>query len=169
MKCDVYTWKELHVNVVLSSGTTISFQNVMKCDVYTWKEVHVNVVLSGGTTISFQNVMKCDVYTWKELHVNVVLSGGTAMYQGIGERMTKELTALARVKVLSMDWRIHLISFRWRVRSRRQRDRCLAFASMYPVTLCTACLHALATKKKEIDVMNQVTSTARRGHGARRQ
>merc|ERR1712147_173552 len=30
-----------------------------------------------------------------DLYANVVLSGGTTMFQGIGERMTKELTALA--------------------------------------------------------------------------
>ena len=29
----------------------------------------------------------------KDLYANVVLSGGTTMFQGIGERMTKELTA----------------------------------------------------------------------------
>ena len=44
----------------------------MKCDVYTWKELHVNVALSGGTTISFQSVMKCDVYIREELQCRVV-------------------------------------------------------------------------------------------------
>jgi hypothetical protein len=31
----------------------------------------------------------------QDLYSNIVLSGGTTMYPGIGERMTKELTALA--------------------------------------------------------------------------
>ena len=39
----------------------------------------------------------------KDLYANIVLSGGSTMFQGIGERMTKELSALApstvRVKV----------------------------------------------------------------------
>eukprot|EP00971_Amphidinium_carterae_P015198 300091-Amphidinium_carterae.2 len=39
--------------------------------------------------------MKCDVDIRKDLYANVVLSGGTTMFPGIGERMTKELTALA--------------------------------------------------------------------------
>ncbi|EZG55407.1 actin [Gregarina niphandrodes] len=44
---------------------------------------------------TFQSVMKCDVDIRKDLYSNVVLSGGTTMYEGIGERMTKELTDLA--------------------------------------------------------------------------
>eukprot|EP00437_Effrenium_voratum_P020610 CAMPEP_0181441768 /NCGR_PEP_ID=MMETSP1110-20121109/23679_1 /TAXON_ID=174948 /ORGANISM="Symbiodinium sp., Strain CCMP421" /LENGTH=42 /DNA_ID= /DNA_START= /DNA_END= /DNA_ORIENTATION= len=39
--------------------------------------------------------MKCDVDIRKDLYANVVLSGGTTMFVGVGERMTKELTALA--------------------------------------------------------------------------
>ena len=41
----------------------------------------------------------------KDLYANIVLSGGTTMYPGIGERMTKELTALApstmKIKVVA--------------------------------------------------------------------
>jgi len=40
-----------------------------------------------------------------DLYANVVLSGGTTMFAGIGERMTKELTALApstmKIKVVA--------------------------------------------------------------------
>jgi len=45
--------------------------------------------------MGFQSIMKCDVDIRKDLYANVVLSGGTTMFQGIGERVTKELTALA--------------------------------------------------------------------------
>merc|ERR1712048_940651 len=49
--------------------------------------------------------MKCDVDIRKDLYSNVVLSGGTTMFAGIGERMTKELTALApstmKIKVVA--------------------------------------------------------------------
>ena len=38
--------------------------------------------------------MKCDIDLRKDLFNNIVLSGGTTMYQGITERMTKELEAL---------------------------------------------------------------------------
>ena len=62
---------------------------------------------------SSQNNMKRDVDTCKKLHANVVLSGGTAIFQGIVERMTNELTALAPSTMRSrwllrfgMNWRI---------------------------------------------------------------
>jgi len=54
---------------------------------------------------TFQSIMKCDVDIRKDLYANVVLSGGTTMFPGIGERMTKELTALApstmKIKVVA--------------------------------------------------------------------
>merc|ERR1719145_177734 len=50
---------------------------------------------SGVHDTTFQSIMKCDVDIRKDLYANVVLSGGTMMFAGIGERMTKELTALA--------------------------------------------------------------------------
>merc|ERR1739846_257762 len=60
---------------------------------------------SGIHDTSFQSIMKCDVDIRKDLYANVVLSGGTTMFTGIGERMTKELTALApstmKIKVVA--------------------------------------------------------------------
>jgi actin-related protein len=44
---------------------------------------------------TFQSIMKCDVDIRKDLYLNVVLSGGTTMFNGIAERMNKELVALA--------------------------------------------------------------------------
>jgi len=60
---------------------------------------------SGIHVTTFQSIMKCDVDIRKDLYANVVLSGGTTMFYGIGERMTKELTALApstvKIKVVA--------------------------------------------------------------------
>jgi len=60
---------------------------------------------SGIHDTSFQSIMKCDVDIRKDLYANVVLSGGTTMFAGIGERMTKELSALApstmKIKVVA--------------------------------------------------------------------
>jgi actin beta/gamma 1 len=54
---------------------------------------------------TFRSIMKCDVDIRRDLYANIVLSGGTTMFQGIGERMTKELTALApatmKIKVVA--------------------------------------------------------------------
>ncbi|KAK7249896.1 ATP binding [Aureococcus anophagefferens] len=55
--------------------------------------------------LTFQTIMKCDVDIRKDLYCNIVLSGGTTMFPGVGERMTKELTALApstmKIKVIA--------------------------------------------------------------------
>merc|ERR1712167_196492 len=60
---------------------------------------------SGIHDATFQSITKCDIDIRRDLYANVVLSGGSTMFQGIGERMTKELTALApstmRIKVVA--------------------------------------------------------------------
>jgi len=59
----------------------------------------------GIQQITYQSIMKADVDIRKDLYQNVVLSGGTTMYEGIGERMTKEIQCLApssmQVKVIA--------------------------------------------------------------------
>ena len=60
---------------------------------------------SGIHDTTFQSITKCDVDIREDLYGNVVLSGGTTMFAGIGERMTKQLTALApstmKIKVVA--------------------------------------------------------------------
>jgi len=48
---------------------------------------------------TFESVMKCDVDIRRSLFSNIVLSGGTTMFEGIEERLTKELQALAPASV----------------------------------------------------------------------
>jgi actin beta/gamma 1 len=54
---------------------------------------------------TYNSIMKCDIDIRKDLYANCVLSGGTTMYPGIGDRMQKEITALApatmKVKVIA--------------------------------------------------------------------
>merc|ERR1711900_93057 len=60
---------------------------------------------SGIDATVFDSIIKCDIDIRKDLYANVVMSGGTTMFKGIGERMTKELTALApstmKIKVVA--------------------------------------------------------------------
>jgi len=60
---------------------------------------------NGVHDTTFQSIMKCDVDIRKALYGNVVLSGGTTMFPGMGERMAKELSALApstvKIKVVA--------------------------------------------------------------------
>jgi len=49
--------------------------------------------------------MKCDVDVRKELYNNIVMSGGTTMFNGIADRVNKEIVALApstmKIKVVA--------------------------------------------------------------------
>jgi len=65
-------------------------------------EVLFNPSMVGGESqgihkLTFESIQKCDVDIRRDLFKNVVMSGGTTMFQGIPERMTKELKALAPV------------------------------------------------------------------------
>jgi len=52
----------------------------------------------------FTSIGKCDIDVRRELYHNIVLSGGSTLYEGIGARMSKEMTALApstmKIKVI---------------------------------------------------------------------
>lgn len=45
--------------------------------------------------LTYQSIIKCDIDVRKELFSNIVMSGGTTMFNGIAERLNKEVTALA--------------------------------------------------------------------------
>jgi len=59
----------------------------------------------GIAVATYNSIMKCDVDIRKDLYGNIVLSGGTTMYEGIDERMTKDITQLApssmKVKIVA--------------------------------------------------------------------
>jgi len=61
--------------------------------------------VSGIHDATFESIMKCNVDIRKDLWANIVISGGNTVFPGIGERMTKEMTALApittKVKVIA--------------------------------------------------------------------
>jgi len=76
-----------------------------RCPEVLFQPSFVGKEANGIHETTFQSIMKCDVDIRKDLYGNVVLSGGTTMFQGIGERITKELTALApstmKIKVVA--------------------------------------------------------------------
>eukprot|EP01084_Bolivina_argentea_P079771 144622_1 len=45
--------------------------------------------------LTFSSIMKCDVDIRKDLYGNVVMSGGTTKYNGIPERVQKEIKNLS--------------------------------------------------------------------------
>lgn len=59
-----------------------------------------------GIHLAIQNtITKCDIDIRKDLYSNIVLSGGSTMYEGIAERINKEITKLAaqsvKVKIIA--------------------------------------------------------------------
>lgn len=72
---------------------------------------------------TYNSIMKCDIDIRKDLYANNVLSGGTTMYPGIGDRMQKEITALApstmKIKVI-LNTCTYKRSSCWKVRSYKQ-------------------------------------------------
>ena len=61
----------------------------------------------------YQTISKCDVDLRRDLYNNVVLSGGTTFFNGMGERMQKELTALVpssiKVRVIASPDRKYMV------------------------------------------------------------
>ena len=90
----------------LPDGNVIVIGNErFRCPEVLFQPSFIGKEASGIHDCTFQTIMKCDVDIRKDLYSNVVLSGGTTMFAGIGERMTKELTALApstmKIKVVA--------------------------------------------------------------------
>ena len=56
----------------------------------------------------YNSIMKSDIDIRKDLYSNIILSGGTTMFQGLPERLTREIQKLApsatssKVKVIAM-------------------------------------------------------------------
>jgi len=55
----------------------------------------VGMESKGIHRLTFDSIMKCDVDIRRDLYKNIVMSGGTTMFNGIPERLEKEMKALA--------------------------------------------------------------------------
>jgi len=90
----------------LPDGNVITLGNErFRCPEVLFQPAFIGKEASGIHDTIFRSIMKCDVDLRRDLYANIVLSGGTTMFQGIGERMTKELTQLApstmKIKVVA--------------------------------------------------------------------
>jgi actin-related protein len=76
-----------------------------RCPEALFKPNQIGCEAAGIHETTFNSINKCDIDVRKELYNNVVLSGGTTMYEGLPERMSKELNSLApstmKIKVVA--------------------------------------------------------------------
>ena len=97
---------EVEKTYELPDGNVITIGNErFRCAEVLFQPSFIGKEAAGIHDTMFQTIMKCDVDIRKDLYSNIVLSGGTTMFNGIAERLTKELTSLApaamKIKVVA--------------------------------------------------------------------
>ena len=91
---------ELPDGIIITVGSEL-----FRCPEVLFQPSFIGKEASGIHDCTFQTIMKCDVDIRKDLYANIVCSGGSTMFEGLPERITKEMTARApptmKIKVIA--------------------------------------------------------------------
>jgi len=90
----------------LPDGNVITVGNErFRCPEVLFQPALIGMEAAGIHETTFNSIGKCDIDIRKDLYSNIVMSGGTTMFEGISERVTKEITNLApnsmKIKVVA--------------------------------------------------------------------
>jgi len=84
---------ELKMQYELPDGEVITIgADRFKCPEALFKPDLCGQQIQGIHDLTFSSIKECDTDVKKDLYESVILSGGTTLYDGIAERLTKELT-----------------------------------------------------------------------------
>jgi len=83
----------LEMNYELPDGKVITIGSErFRCPEYLFKPLEMNgKELDSIQDLTYKSIQECDVDVRRELYQNIILSGGTTMFEGIGERLLKEI------------------------------------------------------------------------------
>jgi len=92
-KCPTEKEFELPDGTIMNVGT-----QRFRCPEAMFRPSMVGLEAPGMHEMVYQTITKCDIDVRRELYTNIVLSGGTTMFEGLPERLTKEVGLLAPIK-----------------------------------------------------------------------
>jgi actin-related protein len=80
----------------LPDGNVIKIGNErFRCPEVLFQTNFIGMESAGIHETAFNSIMKCDIDIRNDLYSNIIISGGSTLFEGIDERIKKELTALA--------------------------------------------------------------------------